>query len=972
MNKKNIKIEAVCKPSQLKSRVTFKDQNPNTMKKLLLLLFLAVMAMGTKAQNACTFTYSFTGAFAAVQFNPAIAWPGPVYSYQWDFGDGGVSTLPAPLHTYNGTGPYTVCCTVFDSTGIFCNYCTAVILNSSSCSWTLNLDTATGNATFVAASQSGTISNWDFGDGTSGTGDVVSHTYVAPGVYNICLTQVDSASGIILCTNCQTLSYQPNSSSCTFSSSSSPASPNNIIFVANVNNGSSFTWDYGDGSVGTGGPTNTHVYNSAGTYVVCLTVTDFLGNSCQYCSSVTVPPLSNNCYFTATPDTLLTVQFVGSGSQSGTALSWDYGDGSVASGSTTYHVYSLPGTYNVCMTESNSAGTPICSFCQLVTVSGNSGNCAYTYMLDSTNAYTINVAAITTIVGSTVMWDFGDNSTGTGVTATHTYNAPGQYNVCMSETDLLGTVLCQSCMNVSITGNPAGNCSFMYSPDPMNQGMINFIAMPASGGSTVSWSFGDGTSGSGFNPSHTYVTAGTYTVCMNEIDPNGTIVCTSCSSVVVSSNANCSFTTSIDSVQANLVYFNFTPNSFNSQVMWDFGDGSAGMGANTQHYYPQPGVYNACVTEINQSTGVTICYTCQVITVNFVQSCSFTAVPDPADPNTLTLTGVVGAGNIASWDFGDGTVGTGSPIQHTYAQPGIYHICVYEVDTLPLTTLCISCQDIAVGSVLPACRANFVATSLGLTGYFIDLSTGTGPATSYSWDFGDGTTSSSRFPQHVYATPGSYTACLTIADNNCTDQFCIPVVVDTTIGTPGSCQAYFVTLQLAPYQIAVVNLSSGVNLNFAWDFGDGTTANVPYPSHFYNSIGTYNLCLTIDDGAGCNQTYCDTVSVDSLGNIFRGMNGFTVNVLSPAQLTGISDSPDATPFTAYPNPVQSSLTIALPATVNSEVNFRIFNLQGAEVSHGTLNSGIAKLNVSDWQAGIYLLEVTDNAGYKSYRQIIKQ
>ena len=222
----------------------------------------------------------------------------------------------------------------------------------------------------------------------------------------------------------------------------------------------------------------------------------------------------------------------------------------------------------------------------------------------------------------------------------------------------------------------AGNCSFLYSPDPMNQGMINFIAMPVCRRFNSFWSFGDGTSGSGFNPSHTYVTAGTYTVCMNEIDPNGTtFVLLFVGSL--SSNANCSFTTSIDSVQANLVYFNFTPNSFNSQVMWDFGDGSAGMGSKHATLLPTTGSIQ-CLCNRNQSVNRRNHLLhlpgdhCELCSKLFIHCCAWSCWTR----NTLTLTGVVGAGNIASWDFGDGTVGTGSPIQHTYAQPGIYHICV--------------------------------------------------------------------------------------------------------------------------------------------------------------------------------------------------------------------------------------------------------------------------------------------------------
>ena len=61
--------------------------------------------------------------------------------------------------------------------------------------------------------------------------------------------------------------------------------------------------------------------------------------------------------------------------------------------------------------------------------------------------------------------------------------------------------------------------------------------------------------------------------------------------VTVGNAANCTFAFVVDTAIANQVLFSFVPNSSASQILWDFGDGSAGMGANAQHVYPVPGVY---------------------------------------------------------------------------------------------------------------------------------------------------------------------------------------------------------------------------------------------------------------------------------------------------------------------------------------------------------------------------------------------
>ncbi len=57
------------------------------------------------------------------------------------------------------------------------------------------------------------------------------------------------------------------------------------------------------------------------------------------------------------------------------------------------------------------------------------------------------------------------------------------------------------------------------------------------------------------------------------------------------------------------------------------------------------------------------------------------------------------------------------------------------------------------------------------------------------------------------------------------------------------------------------NESTGEFNSWQWDFGDGTTSGVFHPLHEYEAFGTYVVCLTVSDGAGCSDTYCDTVEV---------------------------------------------------------------------------------------------------------------
>jgi PKD repeat protein len=286
--------------------------------------------------------------------------------------------------------------------------------------------------------------------------------------------------------------------------------------------------------------------------------------------------------------------------------------------------------------------------------------------------------------------------------------------------------------------------------------------------------------------------------------------------------------------------------------------------------------------------------------------------------------------------------------------------------------VCQSCISIFVGGGPVVCQASFLSTSLGLTGYFIDLSVGNLNATSYSWDFGDGSTSTVRFPQHTYSAPGTYTVCQTISSGNCTDQFCSPIIVDSIINPAGGCQAFFAIVQLAPFQVSVVNLSSGLNLGFSWDYGDGSTDSLPFPSHYYSATGSYNLCLTVYDANGCSSTYCDTINVDALGYVYRGMAGFSLNVFSPIQITaGVNEIKSKQSFKSYPNPVTSDLHIVTSSLSDRITSFRILSLLGSEILSGKLSNTEGSVNLQKLATGSYLLEVSFSDGSRRYQSIIK-
>lgn len=649
---------------------------------------------------------------------------------------------------------------------------------------------------------------------------------------------------------------------------------------------------------------------------------------------------------------------------------WSFGDGSSSSASSPVHTYNATGSFVVCCSIYDSSQVVVCSACDTIQIPFSGGNCSFTATQNPVSLNTYDFAANIT-AGNNAIWSFGDSTTATGSNVSHTYASSGSYLVCMHEVDSTGLSICSWCMTVNV--NPA-SCSFSAAVDTVNN-VVVFYAQPSSSGTLIHWDLGDGNTGTGSPFTYSYAVAGTYNVCMTERDAFGTTVCTYCHHVTsgTPSGGGCSFTYHPDSTNSSLVYFTANVNA-GAVVTWNYGDNTTpGTGTSVHHTYNGTGPYYVC---ISSQYGGAVCTYCDYVYLgNPSGNCSISYFIDSVNTYQVHfLATLSGFGSTVSWDFGDGTVSippSSASITHTYSLTGQYTVCITVRDSLGVP-VCTSCVQVTIQGSIPGCQSYFIGVNVGLTAYFIELSNSSPALTTYNWDFGDGSNSTTRFPNHTYAIPGTYNVCLDIVTGNgCTSQYCDMITVDS-IATNPLCRAWFVTVQLAPFQFVVVNLSSGSNLSFNWDFGDGSSSTLPYPSHYYAVNGSYAVCLTVSNSTGCNDTYCDTLSVDSLGNIFKGQSGFTINVVSPAQLTGVQELSSPTHFSVYPNPVSSVLRVNLDGEMKNKVAYKVFAIDGSEVDKGIFLKNENALNTSGWNSGAYILEIQNTDGFKSYQKIIKE
>jgi hypothetical protein len=173
----------------------------------------------------------------------------------------------------------------------------------------------------------------------------------------------------------------------------------------------------------------------------------------------------------------------------------------------------------------------------------------------------------------------------------------------------------------------------------------------------------------------------------------------------------------------------------------------------------------------------------------------------------------------------------------------------------------------------------------------------------------------------------------------------------------------------------VVNNATGIApINYVWDWGDGNQDTIAYPSHNYAVGGYYNICLTITDDTGCVSMRCDSTMItahNGSGNEHNVDNTMiTVNVIPPIT-TGIHAPPLTGTFSVYPNPFTSTVSILAPGNKNL-LSYRLISMHGVGILKGSMTGEEYKLNLDALSAGIYLLEITNETGFKTYRKLIKE
>lgn len=384
--------------------------------------------------------------------------------------------------------------------------------------------------------------------------------------------------------------------------------------------------------------------------------------------------------------------------------------------------------------------------------------------------------------------------------------------------------------------------------------------------------------------------------------------------------------------------FTTTPNNLNitftdastpaNAYFWDFGDGNTSTAQNPSHTYSATGQYLVCLTVVDSCGADSVCQTLNV-------TCPVPGTSFSNSANGLMQTFSDQSSNSPSswfWDFGDGNTSNMQNPSHSYAAPGNYTVCLTTTNSCGSDS---SCQVLAVSC--PAATAAFSDSTNQLQVQFTDLSGNT--PTAWTWDFGDGNTSTQQNPSHIYAQPGTYTVCL-IATNLC--------------GADTSCQSLSVTCaapmaafsdSVSMLQVQFSDLSTNGPTTWFWDFGDGNTSTQASPLHTYAGDGTYTVCLTVSSLCGAD-TLCRSLTI----------------------LTTGFENPGSSLLRVYPNPATEAVWVE--SRPNRYMKLRLYDLNG-ELLGVFEGQEKVKIATDHLTAGVYVLEVRSEGELLRKKMVIR-
>ena len=691
--------------------------------------------------------------------------------FEWDFGDGSSSNEMDPVHWYVEDGAYEVTLTVTNECGTDVYILLLDVISIPIADFTY--DPATGCEPLIVnfyneSSPNATEFYWEFDGGTPSISydEFPVVEYELPGTYSVLFIASNAAGDDVLTLN-NIITVDP------LPTAGFDYTVNGMTaqFVSSAQDENSIQWEFGDGN--TSGIENpSHTYATGGTYTVLQIVDNNCGSDTMIqVINVNGPPNAGMSVNISTGCAPLTVTYMSTSSGEVDTYEWSFPGGSPSTSNLEEPevTYNLPGTYSAELIVTNSVGSDTVEINDVVVVQEETTS-DFSYDVDG------NILDVTNeSTGETsILWIIdGEEYTQEQVTVVFTMD--GVYEVILIATGPCGSDTSEVTITIATpptagfeTSGPQTGC------EPFTVEFMNTSSPNATG---FEWSFPGGTPASSTeeNPVVVYDNPGTYSVTLVATSAGGTDEMVMQDFITVDPLPEAAFNT----IQTG-TEIKFQNSSQDADTyLWVFGDGDTATGKNPKHDYGAFGVYDVMLIAYNDCGTDTAFLTLELAELPvpvFEAEANVGCAPFEVHFIDMSQNGA----ESWEWSFPGGTP-EGSTEQNpvvVYNEPGVYDVTLKVFNAAGSQAL-VRQEYI---QILPEPVSEFGAEVDGDKVEFMNMSD---HATSYFWDFGDGSTDTTANPTHVYPGTGTYNVML-VATNFCSsDTFYLDVnVVSTAVYTP--------------------------------------------------------------------------------------------------------------------------------------------------------------------------------------------
>ncbi|MDX2250288.1 MAG: PKD domain-containing protein [Bacteroidia bacterium] len=482
---------------------------------------------------------------------------------------------------------------------------------------------------------------------------------------------------------------------------------------------------------------------------------------------------------------------------------------------------------------------------------------------------------LNSVYATSHIWNYGDGTPQTG-SNNHIYTFPGIFTIVQYAYNANG---CVDSVSRTITISEPPSASFTVNVDsgcaPLT---VTFTNTSNIAGGTCFWTFGDGQTENNCTPApHLFLDStdvAHYTVTLTIVNLCDTV--TASQIITVYPRPQVIFDSQVDTGCSVLpIQFGNLTTGKPDDFFWYLNTFSPGNLFSTDsippiQYYSHLdstgfSVYEIFLVAANQC-GTDTGRQEIVVLPNTLDALFNTSDLSGCAPLTVTFADLSGAPFLC-WEM-DGTNPTGDTVSYTFTNPGTYTVshcvnngCSYDTNEVVITVY---------PQPFVAFTADTATICQGDTVNFTNLSQG---INAQNWDFGDGGLSTAFNPSHIYPIAGVYTVILTaFADtNSCSNQASLPI---TVLPPPLVSFSPSDTAGCPPLAVSFTNVPP--NLNYIWNFGDGSFSTLSQPTHTYTTTGFYTASLTVVDNLGCRNNTSENIRIHEVPSADFAANMDTV------------------------------------------------------------------------------------------------